>query len=144
MIKRFSPVTLSEIEDVVQYLVTLTEKHNIFAFYGSMGAGKTTLISLLVNRITGKNIQVTSPTFALVNVYEGDKTIYHFDCYRLEKPEEALQAGLEDMMYDGSLCFIEWPEKIESLLPENIVLVHITETDNPNARMVEINTSDYD
>lgn len=142
--KRFSPVLLSGIDEVARYIITLTEKHSTFAFYGPMGAGKTTLISELVHQITGSEIKVTSPTFAIVNVYEGNRTIYHFDCYRLEMPEEALQAGLEEMMYDGSLCFIEWPEKIESLLPENIVLIRISETSNPNERTVEINTPDYD
>jgi len=144
MTKRFSPVSLSGIDEVARFIVALANQYTTFAFYGPMGAGKTTLISELVHRITEADIQVTSPTFAIVNVYEGKKTVYHFDCYRLEKPEEALQAGLEEMMYDGSICLIEWPEKIESLLPGNMVRVQISETSNPNKRTVEINTPDYD
>jgi len=142
--KRFSPVPLSGIDEVARYIITLTEQYNTFAFYGPMGAGKTTLISELLHQITGSDVKVTSPTFAIVNVYEGKKTVYHFDCYRLEKPEEALQAGLEEMMYDGSLCLIEWPEKIESLLSENFVSIRISETADANTRIVEINTPDHD
>jgi tRNA threonylcarbamoyladenosine biosynthesis protein TsaE len=100
----------------------------IFAFYGKMGAGKTTFIKALC-RSMGSTDNITSPTFALVNEYDtsGPSKIYHFDFYRVRNPEEALDIGLDEYLYSDQYCFMEWPEKIESLLPEDLVEVHIEE-----------------
>lgn len=100
----------------------------VFLFYGSMGAGKTTFIRAICEEL-GVEESVNSPTFAIVNEYrsgEGDP-IYHFDFYRINKEEEAYDFGYEDYFYSGELCFVEWPEKIENLLPEDAVTVSITE-----------------
>ncbi len=109
----------------------------IFAFYGKMGAGKTTFIKALC-RAMGSADNITSPTFALVNEYDsamGSK-IYHFDFYRVRNPEEALDIGLEEYLYSNQYCFMEWPEKIESLLPDNLVEVHIEEL-SQSARQIK-------
>ena len=100
----------------------------VFAFYGSMGAGKTTFIKE-VCRALGVTEVITSPTFAIVNEYQSDTTgalIYHFDFYRIKKLEEVYDMGYEDYFYSGALCFIEWPELIEALLPEDAVRVSST------------------
>ncbi len=100
----------------------------IFAFYGKMGAGKTTFIKALCQSM-GSTDNITSPTFALINEYDraGESKIYHFDFYRVRNPEEALDIGLDEYLYSEQYCFMEWPEKVESLLPENLVEVHIEE-----------------
>jgi tRNA threonylcarbamoyladenosine biosynthesis protein TsaE len=107
--------------------VRSTEKLNIFAFYGSMGAGKTTLIKAICNRL-GSIDTVTSPSFTLINEYRthnGD-VLYHFDFFRIKTQEEVFDFGFEEYLASGRKCFIEWPEKIESLLPEETVKVYIT------------------
>lgn len=109
----------------------------VFAFYGSMGAGKTTFIKALCEEM-GVTETVTSPTFAIINEYrdrEG-KTIYHFDFYRIRNLREAFDFGYEDYFYSGNLCFIEWPELVESILPENTVKITIREVEN-GSRIVE-------
>ena len=98
----------------------------LVAFYAPMGAGKTTFITALCNRL-GVEDAVCSPTFTIVNEYlsaTGD-SVYHFDFYRITKPSEALDIGLEDYLYSGSLCLMEWPENIEELLPEETLKVRI-------------------
>ena len=103
----------------------------VFAFYGKMGAGKTTFIKALCEELGVEDV-ITSPTFALVNEYtsgSGDP-IYHFDFYRIKKIDEVYDMGYEDYFYGGNLCFLEWPELIEDLLPEDVTKVHIvTEED---------------
>ena len=103
----------------------------VFAFYGSMGAGKTTFIKAVCEELGVQDV-ITSPTFAIVNEYslprqsEGDGgRLFHFDFYRIKKLEEVYDMGYEDYFYSGALCFIEWPELIEELLPEDAVRVHI-------------------
>ena len=105
-----------------------TEGVSVYAFYGSMGAGKTTFISA-VCRVLGVEDEVASPTFTIVNEYlTGDgRPVYHFDFYRIEKISEALDIGYEEYMDSGELCFMEWPEKIEDILPEDTLKVHIEE-----------------
>jgi tRNA threonylcarbamoyladenosine biosynthesis protein TsaE len=104
-------------------------QERVFGFFGEMGTGKTTLIKEIC-RFLGVQSDMTSPTFAIVNEYRSATTaelIYHFDCYRLKKIEEALDLGFEDYMESSALCFIEWPELIEEVLPEDAVKVNITE-----------------
>lgn len=105
--------------------------HRVFAFYGKMGTGKTTFIQAVCSEL-GTPDNVTSPTFALINEYKtlaGD-SIFHFDFYRIKDLEEAYDLGYEDYFYSGSYCLIEWPEKIETLLPQNYVEVKIEVQEN--------------
>ena len=104
-------------------------EHKVFAFYGKMGAGKTTFVKAICEELGVKDV-ITSPTFAIVNEYETSpkpQSIYHFDFYRIKRLEEVYDMGYEDYFYSGALCFIEWPELIEDLLPEDAVKVTITE-----------------
>ncbi len=128
---------LSELQKTAQILLEKFPEDRIFAFYGLMGAGKTTFIKALCQEL-GSTDYVTSPTFALINEYRiPDKSvIYHFDFYRIKKLEEAFDLGYEDYIYSGNYCFIEWPELIESLLPNGIVEVRI-EVDNNGVRLVK-------
>jgi len=101
---------------------------NVYAFYGKMGAGKTTFIKALCEELGVEDV-ITSPTFAIVNEYtDGEgQPIYHFDFYRIKKLEEVYDMGYEDYFYSGGLCLIEWPELIEDILPEDAVKVEITD-----------------
>jgi tRNA threonylcarbamoyladenosine biosynthesis protein TsaE len=102
-------------------------EHKVFAFYGKMGAGKTTFVKAICEELGVEDV-ITSPTFAIVNEYEAhDQSIFHFDFYRIKRLEEVYDMGYEDYFYSGALCFIEWPELIEDLLPEDAVKVTITE-----------------
>lgn len=128
---------LSALQESARLLLNNFPNDRIFAFYGAMGAGKTTFIKAICHEL-GSNDYVTSPTFALINEYsttEGS-VIYHFDFYRIKKLEEAFDLGYEDYIYSGNYCFIEWPEMIEQLLPEGIVEVRIKEGDK-GIRLVE-------
>lgn len=109
------------------------EPHRVFAFDGPMGAGKTTFIKKLCEEMGTMDV-VNSPTFAIVNVYDVEHPyqgeVYHFDCYRLKDIREAMDFGAEEYLYSGNYCFIEWPEMIEALLPEDTVWVKITPQEN--------------
>lgn len=122
---------LSDIDAVAQKFVDNMDNRNIFAFYGEMGAGKTTFIKALCKTL-GVAETITSPTFAIINEYnkEDGDPIYHFDFYRIKNIEEAYDFGYEDYFYSGHLCFIEWPELVEPLLPESVVKVQIVVMDN--------------
>lgn len=115
-------------ESAAEFLKELGER-KVVAFYGTMGAGKTTFIKAICN-VLGVTDAVNSPTFAIVNEYlaADGSNIYHFDFYRIKKLEEAYDIGYENYFYSGNLCLIEWPELIEELLPDDAVRVHITET----------------
>lgn len=114
---------IDEMGEKAQEFIAAIGDNHVIAFYGAMGAGKTTFIRALCEEL-GVKEPVTSPTFAIVNEYEGP--IYHFDFYRIKRLEEAYDMGFEDYIYSGHLCLIEWPELIEDLLPDNTVRVHIT------------------
>lgn len=103
----------------------------VFAFYGKMGAGKTTFIKAICEELGVKDV-ITSPTFAIVNEYEGDgnATIYHLDFYRIKKLDEVYDMGYEEYFFSGNPCFIEWPELIEDLLPEDVTKVTIEEAED--------------
>ena len=109
----------------------------VFAFYGKMGAGKTTFIKAICEEL-GVNDVITSPTFAIVNEYTADNEtpIYHFDFYRIKKLEEVYDMGYEDYFYSGNLCLLEWPELIEDILPGDVTKVTITEQED-GTRLVE-------
>ena len=114
------------------------EPHRVFAFDGQMGAGKTTFIKSLCEAMGTADI-VNSPTFAIVNVYDVEQPckgeVYHFDCYRLKDIREAMDFGAEEYLYSGNYCFIEWPEMIEPLLPEDTVYVKITPMENGDRKL---------
>ena len=120
-------------------LLKANEPHRVFAFDGAMGAGKTTFIKKLVEQMDSVDI-VNSPTFAIVNVYDVEQPhkgeVYHFDCYRLKDIREAMDFGAEEYLYSGNYCFIEWPEKIEALLPEDTVWVKIEPQENGERRLI--------
>jgi tRNA threonylcarbamoyladenosine biosynthesis protein TsaE len=134
---------ITAIRSAAQAFVQQMDDDKVFAFYGTMGAGKTTLIKAICEEL-GVTEGVTSPTFSIINEYRaGDgNSIYHFDFYRINKPEEAFDFGYEDYMYSGNLCFIEWPELIESLLPDNTVNVYIRETENGTRTLTVQRNSD--
>ena len=121
--------SLETIRQSAQEFIHFMGDNTIFAFNGSMGAGKTTFIKAICKEL-GVSDVINSPTFAIVNEYHSDTTaglIYHFDFYRIKNIREANDLGAEDYFYSGALCFIEWPEKIEELLPSDTVFVGIEE-----------------
>lgn len=120
---------LDNIKEAAKQFVSSMGDHTVFAFNGKMGAGKTTFIKAVCEEL-GVTDVITSPTFAIVNEYRSDDTaelIYHFDFYRIKKLEEVYDMGYEDYLYSGAICFIEWPELIEDLLPMDAVQVNIEE-----------------
>jgi tRNA threonylcarbamoyladenosine biosynthesis protein TsaE len=125
---------LGSIHEAARQFIAQIGEHKVFAFYGNMGAGKTTFVKAICEEL-GVNDVITSPTFAVINEYSitshhsplTSNVIYHFDFYRIKKLEEVYDMGYEDYFYSGALCFIEWPELIEELLPEDAVKVSITE-----------------
>ena len=126
--------SLNELRDVAQAIMESLEGRNVVAFCGQMGAGKTTLISAIMEHL-GSTDNVTSPTFALVNQYitANNERVYHFDFYRINRIEEVFDMGYEEYFYSGDLCLIEWPELIEDLLPEEAMVVRI-EVLSPTSR----------
>lgn len=142
MHKTFTIANLEEIdkvaEEFIQYISESDLQSNIFAFYGKMGAGKTTFIKAICKALGVKDI-VNSPTFTIINEYRSDRgfPIYHFDFYRINKLQEAYDIGVEEYFAGNGLCLIEWPEKIAEILPEDCIIVTITS--NPDlSRTVEI------
>lgn len=129
--------SLTELEKVAKQLVDFFPEKKVFAFYGKMGAGKTTFIQAIC-KVLGSNDNVTSPTFALINEYNtsGPDSIFHFDFYRINDLEEAYDLGYEDYIYSGNYCLIEWPEMIESLLPDGMVEVKI-EVQEDETRLIK-------
>ena len=123
--------SLENIHEAAREFIENMGENNVFAFYGKMGAGKTTFIKAICEE-QGVEDVITSPTFAIVNEYsdiDGDP-IYHFDFYRIKKLEEVYDMGYEDYFDSGYLCLLEWPELIEELLPEDAVKVTITELED--------------
>ena len=118
--------TLSQLDEVAKQIIA-ESKSKVLLFYGEMGNGKTTLIKALCKAL-GVSDPVTSPTFSIVNEYLGTQNtlLYHFDCYRIEEEEEILDIGFDQYLENGNWIFIEWPQKIENLLPTNsLSLIHI-------------------
>ena len=118
--------SLEEIDAVAKEFISATQGHDLFAFYGQMGAGKTTFTVALC-KAWGVEDVVNSPTFAIVNEYccADGETLYHFDFYRIKNIAEAMDIGVEDYFYSGSRCIMEWPENIEELLPDEVLRVYI-------------------
>ena len=131
---------IDHIREAAREFIDHIGDHHVFAFYGKMGAGKTTFVKAICKELGVEDV-ITSPTFAIVNEYslppggrlEG--ALFHFDFYRIKKLEEVYDMGYEDYFYSGALCFIEWPELIEDILPDDAVRVNITEQ-NDGSRLV--------
>ena len=124
--------SLEKIQEAAKNFVANMGDNTVFAFYGKMGAGKTTFVKAICEEL-GVEDTITSPTFAIVNEYRSDlagELIYHFDFYRIKKLDEVYDMGYEDYFYSGAICFIEWPELIEELLPGNTVKVCIEELES--------------
>lgn len=121
--------SLAELNDVANELLAFANGQKFFIFEGEMAAGKTTFIKAFCEVIGVKDV-VSSPTFSIVNEYESnDGLVYHFDFYRLKNQQEAYDIGYEEYFYSGNYCLVEWPSKIEELLPDQFVKVQITVTD---------------
>ena len=130
--------SLDTIRETARRFIDLMGDRRVFAFNGPMGAGKTTFIRAICD-VLGVQDTVNSPTFSIVNEYEAadGRTIYHFDCYRINRMQEALDLGAEEYLYSGCLCFIEWAENIAPLLPDTLVNVNI-EVHDDGRRTVQV------
>lgn len=127
---------INEINMAAKQFVDAMGNNSVFAFYGKMGAGKTTFIKAVCEQL-GVTDVINSPTFAIVNEYLDGRgePIYHFDFYRIKRHQEVLDIGYEDYIYSGNICFMEWPELIEELLPEDAVKVTIEEEPGGSRRI---------
>ena len=138
--------SLETIREAARQFINQMGEARVFAFYGKMGAGKTTFVKAICEELGSQDV-VTSPTFAIVNEYTspnpsqgggaGETPIYHFDFYRIRRAEEIFDIGFEEYIESGNLCLMEWPELVEQYLPEDIVPVKITEQPD-GARLIEI------
>ena len=135
--------SLDNIREAAKQFIAAMEDNTVFAFYGKMGAGKTTFIKAICEEL-GVTDVINSPTFAIVNEYRSAETgelIYHFDFYRIKKLDEVYDMGYEDYFYSGALCFIEWPELVEEVLPGDAVKVTIEEVED-GTRSVRLESID--
>lgn len=134
---RFEIKQLDDIPRVAAAFLKAIKPHKIFAFHGNMGVGKTTFISGLMHQMQIDD-HVSSPTFSIVNEYYSNQygKVYHFDFYRIEDEEEAYQIGVEEIFDEDAYCFIEWPERIDNLLPPDCVSVYI-DLEN-DARIIQV------
>jgi tRNA threonylcarbamoyladenosine biosynthesis protein TsaE len=130
-------VSIKTIKETAQQFIDQIGDRTVFAFNGKMGAGKTTFIKAICETM-GVNETVNSPTFSIVNEYEAadGRIIYHFDCYRINKIQEALDLGAEEYLYSGNLCFIEWSENISPILPDSLVNVDIEEKEDGSRNVI--------
>lgn len=119
-----------QLPQAAKQLLANFPNEKIFAFHGDLGAGKTTFIKVLCEQL-GVSDTMSSPSFSLVNEYRSaqNQPIYHFDLYRLKSPQEAFDIGMEEYLYSGNYCFVEWPERAEEILPDNTIHVTIREID---------------
>ncbi len=135
---QFNKVNQNELRSAAKKIISFLGDEKVVLFYGEMGAGKTTFIKEICKEL-GVSESVTSPTYSIVNQYIGvDIEVYHFDFYRLKNPYEALDIGLEEYLSSGNYCFIEWPEKIANLLPDNYVEINISIEDNKQRNITAV------
>ncbi len=133
--------SLEQLDDAARNFMAQMGDYTVFAFYGEMGAGKTTFINALCKQLGVETDITSSPSFAIINEYRSDTTaelIYHFDCYRLENEAEAQDIGAEDYFDCGAVCLIEWPERIEGLLPDDTVRVDIIVNPDDDSRTLKM------
>ncbi len=131
--------SLNSIDQAAKEFVAQMGDETVYAFYGEMGAGKTTFINALCKALGVEDDTTNSPSFSIINEYRSDTTaelIYHFDLYRLENLEEAFDIGVEDYFDSGALCLLEWPERIEDILPDDTVKVEIKINDDDTRELV--------
>lgn len=130
---------LNTIDSVAKEILDIIDNSSVIAFYGNLGAGKTTLIKSICKHLNVIDI-VSSPTFSIINEYvtKNNEKIYHFDFYRLKNLQEAIDIGVDEYLESGCYCFMEWSDKIEEMLPENYVKIEIASEDNPNFRKVSV------
>ena len=129
--------SLESIQESAHEFVQKMGDSTVFAFRGEMGAGKTTFIKAVCEELGVEDV-INSPTFAIVNEYRSrtGELIYHFDFYRINKLEEVFDFGYEDYFFSGALCFIEWPEKVEDLLPGDCINVYISEKEDRTREII--------
>ena len=131
--------SIAQLPEAAEKFVAVMDDRTVYGFYGQMGAGKTTFINALCRRLGVEDDVTKSPSCAIINEYRSDTTaelIYHFDLYRLEDIDEALEIGVEDYFDSGALCFLEWPERIEDILPDDTVRVDIRVNDDDSRDII--------
>jgi tRNA threonylcarbamoyladenosine biosynthesis protein TsaE len=123
--------SLDNINGVAKEIITMLDKKKVVALHGGMGAGKTTLVTA-ISKLMGVTDSIGSPTFSIINQYQAadGQIIFHIDMYRLKDEEEALQAGVEDCLYSGNCCFVEWPEKAPGIFPGDTLHIQLLPLDN--------------
>ena len=137
--KSIKITSLANIDDAAKEFVATMGDETVYAFYGEMGAGKTTFINALCKALGVEKDTTNSPSFSIINEYRSDTTaelIYHFDLYRLENLEEAFDIGVEDYFDSGALCLLEWPERVEDILPNDTVKVEIKINDDDSRELI--------
>lgn len=137
--KSIKITSLANIDDAAKEFVATMGDETVYAFYGEMGAGKTTFINALSKALGVEEDTTNSPSFSIINEYRSDTTaelIYHFDLYRLENLEEAFDIGVEDYFDSGALCLLEWPERVEDILPNDTVKVEIKINDDDSRELI--------
>ncbi len=128
--------SLTNINLAAKEFIKTLDKNKVVALHGEMGAGKTTFVHAVCEAM-GVEGSIGSPTFSIINQYQtrNGKTIYHIDMYRLKDEEEAVQAGVEDCLYSGNYCFVEWPDKALGIFPEKSLHIHIAAVDNETRKL---------
>ena len=145
MLNRNKIASLESLPEAAREFLSLMGDQTVYAFHGEMGAGKTTFIRELVKALGVDEDEANSPSFSIINEYRSDTTaelIYHFDLYRLESVDEALEIGVEDYFDSGALCLLEWPERIEPLLPDDTVVGKFSVDPDDNSRLLSVNIPD--
>lgn len=133
----FEVHSIEALTTVANEVIKLSKQKKVFCFYGNLGAGKTTLIKLICEQLKVTD-SISSPTYPIINEYHNPEgIIYHIDLYRLKSIDEALNIGLEEYLYSGNICFIEWPDNFESMLPDSPVKIFIRKLEEEN-RTIEI------
>ena len=128
--------SLAELEQLAGKLAQIIDDHKVVAIHGQMGAGKTTLISAICKAL-GSGDAIGSPTFSIINQYQSNSSeiIYHIDLYRLKDDEEAIQTGVEDCLYSGNYCFVEWPDRAPAIFPDDTLHVSILAVNNDTRKL---------
>lgn len=125
MEKKFTSLSEDQTKTYGQRFAEELKPGAIVCLKGDLGAGKTYFVKGMARAFNIPEQEVHSPTYTLINEYHGDLMLYHFDCYRMESPEEALEIGAEEYFYNGGVCVIEWPERISSILPDDVIWISI-------------------